>query len=364
MNKNKIIINKYNHLGRPTIEEKKKYLRKRNLKNIGILSLLLLIFGSIFIYANKDTILLETIMGNSVTNKKMQKVQNNSLYKRFIFVPDAYNNKYYYQTYTTDKKTNYLSYLFNKAGNSDKYSWIIIELYSDGKLIGFAKSTDKSLKISENYVGKTLAIKIYLEKKKNKKEYVKYYRLYVSSGSINNCTYISKDNGFLWPIGPEQNGKPSTVNISSSYSNRKLNGSSGMHYGIDISKGNNPTIIAIYDGKVTKVVNYSANTYNSKKANYGTYVILEHDYNGEKLYSIYAHMKYKSIPKNIYVGAKIKAGTKLGIMGNTGYSSGNHLHFEMRKNDTAVNTREINNVNPLDYINNKKPYPSGKWECD
>ena len=75
-------------------------------------------------------------------------------------------------------------------------------------------------------------------------------------------------------------------------------------------------------------------------------------------------MKYKSIPKNIYVGAKVKKGTKVGIMGNTGYSAGTHLHFEMRINDTQVSTRSENNVNPLNYISVTNPYPSENVNCN
>lgn len=56
---------------------------------------------------------------------------------------------------------------------------------------------------------------------------------------------------------------------------------------------------------------------------YGHYMIIEH----ETFYSIYGHMQYKpSIPK----GTKVSLGQVIGKMGNTGRSSGTHLHFEVR----------------------------------
>ncbi len=73
-------------------------------------------------------------------------------------------------------------------------------------------------------------------------------------------------------------------------------------------------IRAAFDGTVEKVA-FQAN-------GYGNYIKLRHAWG----FSLYAHLE------RIYVnvGNKIPAGTKIGLMGSTGFSTGTHLHFEMR----------------------------------
>lgn len=71
------------------------------------------------------------------------------------------------------------------------------------------------------------------------------------------------------------------------------------------------------------VVDGWGNTYPSNRI-YGNYVIVKH---GGGVYSLYGHLA-----KGVYVvkGQVVKQGQVLGYMGNTGYSMGQHLHFEYR----------------------------------
>ena len=69
-----------------------------------------------------------------------------------------------------------------------------------------------------------------------------------------------------------------------------------------------------FDGAVEKV-SYQAN-------GYGNYVKLRHAWG----FSLYAHLERICVN----VGDKVPAGTLIGWMGNTGFSTGTHLHFEMR----------------------------------
>jgi murein DD-endopeptidase MepM/ murein hydrolase activator NlpD len=61
----------------------------------------------------------------------------------------------------------------------------------------------------------------------------------------------------------------------------------------------------------------------------GWYVDIRSKINGEWYVSRYAHMVENSL--TVQKGEKVKAGTRLGIMGNTGASAGRHLHFEINK---------------------------------
>ena len=62
---------------------------------------------------------------------------------------------------------------------------------------------------------------------------------------------------------------------------------------------------------------------------YGIYVIIQHD-DGTK--TVYAHMSKRTVS----VGDRVYQGQKIGEVGSTGYSTGDHLHFEIIKNGNKV----------------------------
>lgn len=95
-----------------------------------------------------------------------------------------------------------------------------------------------------------------------------------------------------------------------------------MHKGLDVKVYIGDTIRAAFDGKV-RIVRYEA-------GGYGNYVVIRHN-NG--LETIYGHMS-KNIVKEDDV---VKAGTPIGLGGNTGRSTGSHLHFETRICGLALN---------------------------
>lgn len=112
---------------------------------------------------------------------------------------------------------------------------------------------------------------------------------------------------------------PSRV-ITSNYGYRPSFGR--MHKGLDIKVYTGDTIVSAFDGKV-RVVSYEAK-------GYGNYVVIRHN-NG--LETIYGHLS-KHLCK---VGDVVKAGEVIGLGGNTGLSTGSHLHFETRIMGIAIN---------------------------
>jgi len=94
-----------------------------------------------------------------------------------------------------------------------------------------------------------------------------------------------------------------------------------MHRGIDISGKTGTPVLAARDGSVT---------FAGVKGGYGNIVILSHQDGYE---TRYAHLS--SIKAS--VGDATKTGDVIGLMGSTGRSTGPHLHFEIRKDDTARN---------------------------
>lgn len=95
-----------------------------------------------------------------------------------------------------------------------------------------------------------------------------------------------------------------------------------MHKGIDVKVYIGDTIRSAFSGKV-RIVKYEAK-------GYGNYVVIRH-YNG--LETIYGHMSKHLVKENQIV----KAGEPIGLGGNTGRSTGSHLHFETRLCGVALN---------------------------
>lgn len=95
-----------------------------------------------------------------------------------------------------------------------------------------------------------------------------------------------------------------------------------MHNGLDLKVNVGDTIVAAFDGKV-RIVKY-------ERRGYGKYVVVRHD-NG--LETVYGHLSKQLVEENQLV----KAGEIIGLGGNTGRSTGSHLHFETRFLGIAIN---------------------------
>ena len=95
-----------------------------------------------------------------------------------------------------------------------------------------------------------------------------------------------------------------------------------QHKGLDIKVYIGDTIRAAFSGKV-RVVRYEGR-------GYGKYVVIRH-YNG--LETIYGHMSKQLVTEN----QEVRAGDPIGLGGNTGRSTGSHLHFETRLCGVALN---------------------------
>lgn len=99
-----------------------------------------------------------------------------------------------------------------------------------------------------------------------------------------------------------------------------------MHNGLDIKVYIGDTIRAAFDGKV-RMVKY-------ERRGYGKYVVIRHD-NG--LETVYGHLSKQIVKEDEYV----KAGDPIGLGGNTGRSTGSHLHFETRFLGEVINPEFI-----------------------
>lgn len=118
--------------------------------------------------------------------------------------------------------------------------------------------------------------------------------------------------------------KSDTVRVTSPYGNRILNGATDNHAGYDMVGIGSTDVVAAASGTVvtSRIVTDKSNL----TWQWGNYVCIKTD-SGQ--YHYYCHLASRAVSQ----GQKIKVGDKLGVMGNTGYSFGAHLHFEARKSD-------------------------------
>jgi murein DD-endopeptidase MepM/ murein hydrolase activator NlpD len=93
--------------------------------------------------------------------------------------------------------------------------------------------------------------------------------------------------------------------------------SKGYHTGVDFAVPQGTDVLAVADGKIAPA-NWGAA--------YGTHLVQKIE--GQDTWVIYAHLS-KSLVK---IGDEVKKGQHIGESGNTGNSSGPHLHFEARDN--------------------------------
>jgi murein DD-endopeptidase MepM/ murein hydrolase activator NlpD len=134
---------------------------------------------------------------------------------------------------------------------------------------------------------------------------------------------------------------PGSVCTSKCSANRvhPVTGQTRAHKGCDFAYpgGKTDKVLAAADGKVI---------FAGTMSGYGNIVSIEHYVNGKPAcYSKYAHLA------QIYVsvGQKVSAGTPIGMEGNTGISSGAHLHFEVRTGSGTSADAQV--IDPLSVIN-------------
>ena len=156
-------------------------------------------------------------------------------------------------------------------------------------------------------------------------------------------------------INPAPNAK-----LTSKFGYRTIAGKREWHQGIDLAQVGNVPILATADGVVRDAWGASASSY-------GNVIFLQHTINGKRMDTTYAHLKSISVKK----GAKVKQGQVIGYMGNTGRSTGQHLHFEIHNG--AWLKGQPNAVDPLPYISKtntntkvepKKSLKSGTYKTE
>lgn len=135
---------------------------------------------------------------------------------------------------------------------------------------------------------------------------------------------------FGWPV-------PGKYYISSGVGERW----GSYHTGMDIAGSRGTNIHAVESGTVIRTNSSCPHNYGKDGScgcggGYGNYIIIDH---GEGFISLYGHLT----SLNVKDGDKVKKGDMIGTMGSTGYSTGDHLHLEIRYQGMYLN--------PASYVN-------------
>lgn len=133
---------------------------------------------------------------------------------------------------------------------------------------------------------------------------------------------IKRKPGFIRKIPVIAPVDMKKAKITSPYGYRKdpVDGNIKFHSGVDLALPLATTVHVTADGEVS---------FSGRKAGYGNVIIVKHKWGFE---SKYAHLSVRYIGK----GAIVKRGDVIGFVGNTGKSTGNHLHYEIIKNKKQI----------------------------
>ena len=152
------------------------------------------------------------------------------------------------------------------------------------------------------------------------------YDALFGSGGADSTIASSSSSGSGAPklVHPVPKGSKVTLGVTSS---DKLHPNG--HNGIDFGVGIGTVVMAAADGEVIGVGGNGRNTYPGGPRDFGLFIKIVH---AGGYTTTYAHLS----SQNVSVGAKVSAGQAIGLSGNTGFSTGAHLHFELRNKGGGV----------------------------
>ena len=152
----------------------------------------------------------------------------------------------------------------------------------------------------------------------------------------NNNSGSSASNGNLPTVAAGTWTRPAAGRFTSGFGGRDIGPiGSTNHLGVDIANSIGTPVVAAADGVVSYVGSMNG---------YGNVVMVTHSIEGQIFTTVYGHLS----GFNSSVGQHVTKGTQIARMGNTGNSTGPHVHFEIHVGEW--NGKRTNAVNPLRYI--------------
>ena len=142
-------------------------------------------------------------------------------------------------------------------------------------------------------------------------------------GLVGDGTPVVGNGNFVWP-----SASSNLVTCPFGPRTHPITGEFDDHFGIDISAGANTGVLAADGGTVTTATEHWS---------YGNYIVIDH---GNGFTTLYAHNNTLLVG----VGDPVEQGQQIALVGSTGQSKGNHIHFEVKYNGARVD--------PLQFFSN------------
>jgi len=164
---------------------------------------------------------------------------------------------------------------------------------------------------------------------------------YVPADRTSYDDLLKKVDDYLEAVRLMPLGRPVSGSISSPFGKRvdPINGKNAFHEGIDIRGERGEKVFATAAGKVTKAY--------KNGSGYGNYVEIDH---GNGYRTVYAHLQNYLVKS----GERVEQGQVIGQLGNTGRSTGAHLHYEIRLGNKPINPAKFMKVAEITQTTNTK----------
>ncbi|MBR5537219.1 MAG: peptidoglycan DD-metalloendopeptidase family protein [Clostridia bacterium] len=175
-----------------------------------------------------------------------------------------------------------------------------------------AQHTAKQKALEKAETEKAAANKAYADMIEKEEELMEQYKK-AAAQLASQSTYVG--GKFMWPLPAANN----VITCKYGYRTHPVTRKYKLHTGIDLRCSTGTKVYAANKGTVTTSGYSSA---------WGNYIIINH---GGGYTTLYAHLSRRNVAK----GAAVKQGDVIGLSGNTGYSTGPHLHFEINKNGSS-----------------------------
>lgn len=198
------------------------------------------------------------------------------------------------------------------------------------------KLNQSILNIELNKTKADVVAKLKAQVEKERQEAIKNNIIYSYADLSDNKTVFAKTDDEI------AQGKifitPTEGRFTSGYGPRVVGGEYGYHRGIDLANPVGTAILSSAEGKVL---------FAGPKGTYGNVIFVSHTIDGKDFVTVYAHLSKIGVRE----GDEVEQGQVIGLMGNTGRSTGPHLHFEIQENTAVYNYGKT--VDPWKYLTSK-----------
>ncbi len=266
---------------------------------------------------------------NNFFEKKIQ-------YKKFeIATTQEFFNIVSTSTYDSKQKLNKKKKVTLEAVDVGKYINIYVKNMNPYSI---------TLRIKESYENLSFdkrVKKVFPLKSGEKREYIRLYKLRGAISYSYNYSYswiigsvdAVHDDEYIYRL-PYAKG---TSHMVTQGFNGVTTHNGHSQYAIDFGMPVGTKLYASRDGVVVKTKeNSNRGGYNKKFSSSGNYITIEHS---DSTFATYYHLKKNGVV--VDVGQKVNRGDLIAYSGNTGYSSGPHLHLAIFKANTATSTKTI-----------------------